>query len=535
VAGLDKRLAEAERLRYGGVIMKPLTTSVYTFENLIEGGFVYVDKTEQIYRLIEPAFAQYFLSRPRRFGKSLLISTLKVIFQGRRDLFEGLALAGKDYPWQTYPVIHLDMGTASARSAAALEEILTGRIDACAEQHHLELTGKHVSARFQQLIEKLDQRDGKVVILIDEYDKPLLAHLGQESARDMQNVLKQFYAVVKATEAQQRFVLITGVSKFSKVSIFSDLNNLTDLTMAPNAATLLGYRQEEVEANFPDYIQRLAEHRKMSVDQTLEALRSWYNGYKFHQDAPTVYNPVSLMKCFDNQEFKNYWFETGTPTFLIELLKRNPVDLDHLNVDENAFSTYDPMDLHPLPLLVQTGYLTIKDAELMGDMRYYTLGYPNLEISQSFSYWLVRSMAAVPDPELSGALRQMVKALQRGDVDGMLEHLKTFFANVPYDLIEQKEKYYQTIFFTVFKLIGAMTEAEVRTNNGRIDAVVKTADHIFVFEFKLQGSAAEALQQIRDKHYAAPYRDDRRQKVSIGVAFSPATRNIGEWLVEPAR
>lgn len=533
---ISSALAAGGRVLYGCGIMKPLTTSVYTFEKLCEGGFLYVDKTAGIYDLIEPAFAQYFLSRPRRFGKSLLVSTLKVIFQGRRELFEGLALADKNYDWQTYPVIHLDLGTAAARSAAELEEILAERVDSCAHEYGLEISGNYVAGRFQQLIEKLASRDGKVVILIDEYDKPLLGHLGQESAREIQAVLKQFYAVVKATEAQQRFVLITGVSKFSRVSIFSDLNNLTDLTMSGQAATLLGYTQEEVEADFPDYIERLAKKQGRSVDETIEELRVWYNGYKFHQDAPTVYNPVSLMKCFMNEEFKNYWFETGTPTFLLDLLKGKPVDLDNLEVDENAFSTYDPIDLHPLPLLVQTGYLTIKDAEMMGDVRYYKLGYPNLEISQSFSYWLVRSMASVPDPELSGALRYMVKALQAGDVDTMLEHLKTFFHSVQYDLIKKKEteKYYQTIFFTVFKLVGAMIDAEVKTSRGRIDAVIKTADCIYIFEFKLHGSAEDALQQIHDKQYAAPYRDDPRKKLLVGVEFSETERNLGAWLIEKA-
>ena len=510
-------------------IMKPLTTSVYTFEKLRDGGFLYLDKTAGIYDLIEPAFGQYFLSRPRRFGKSLLLSTLKVIFQGRRDLFAGLALADKEYDWQTYPVIHLDLGTAAARSAAELEDILIGRVDSCADEYELEITGKSVAARFQQLIERLARRDGKVVILIDEYDKPLLGHLGQESAREIQSALKRFYSVVKAKEAQQRFVLLTGVSKFSKVSVFSDLNNLTDLTMSRQASTLLGYTQEEVEANFPDYIERLAQARSMSVDSTLEELRVWYNGYRFHYEAAKVYNPVSLMKCLANVEFQNYWFETGTPTFLLELLKQNPVDLDNLDVDENAFSTYDPIDLHPLPLLVQTGYLTIQEAENLGDVRYYKLGYPNLEISQSFSYWLVRSMASVPDPELSGALRHMVKALQAGDVDTMLAHLKTFFASVPNTISLKHEKYYQTILFTVFKLVGAMIDAEVSTNIGRVDAVVRTTDRIYIFEFKLHGAAEDALRQIRDKQYAEPYRDDPRPKLLVGVEFSEKERNLAAW------
>ena len=380
--------------------MKPLSTSIYTFEKLRGEGFLYVDKTAMIYDLVAKT-QQYFLSRPRRFGKSLLVSTLKAIFQGRRDLFEGLALADRDYDWQTYPVIHLDMGTTAAETPKDIAHKMNYLLDRNADNFGITLQQTDCADRFLELVNTLAARDGKVVILIDEYDKPLLGHLGQESAREIQTVLKQFYSVVKATEEQQRFVLITGVSKFSKVSIFSDLNNLTDLTMDRRAATLLGYTQEEVEANFPDYIERLATSKGMNVDKTLANLRLWYNGYKFHQDAPSVYNPVSLMKCFSNEEFKNYWFETGTPTFLLELLKDNPVDLNNLNVDENAFSTYDPVDLHPLPLLVQTGYLTLKSAEMIGDIRYYTLGYPNHEISQSFSYWLVRSMASVPDPELS--------------------------------------------------------------------------------------------------------------------------------------
>ena len=515
-------------------MMKPLTTSVYTFEKLCDGGFLYVDKTAGIYELIEPAFAQYFLSRPRRFGKSLLVSTLKAIFQGRRELFEGLALTGKNYDWQTYPVIHLDMGTMASADATELRQNLLRGVRRVAADNGCAVTGEAAYQAFEDLILALADRAGKVVILIDEYDKPLLGHLGQESAREIQTVLKQFYSVVKATEEQQRFVLITGVSKFSKVSVFSDLNNLTDLTMSGQAATLLGYTQEEVEANFPDYIERLAKKQGTNVEETLAELRNWYNGYKFHQDAPSVYNPVSLMKCFMNEEYKNYWFETGTPTFLLDLLKRTPVDLDNLEVDENAFSTYDPIDLHPLPLLVQTGYLTIQSAEMMGDVRYYTLGYPNLEISQSFSYWLVRSMASVPDPELSGALRHMVKALQRGDVDAMLEHMKTFFTNVPNTITIQHEKYYQTIFFTVFKLVGAMIDAEVNTSIGRIDAVARTTDHIYIFEFKLHGSAEDAMQQIHDNQYAAPYRDDPRQKLLVGVEFNQTTRNLGQWLVEEA-
>jgi len=325
-------------------------------------------------------------------------------------------------------------------------------------------------------------------------------------------------------------VLLTGVSKFSKVSIFSDLNNLTDLTMSRSAATLLGYTQAELEANFPEYIERLAAREGTTVEGALANLRDWYNGYRFHPAAEAVYNPVSAMKCFQEIEYKNYWFETGTPSFLLELLKRQPVTLDNLTVQETAFSTYDPADLHPLPLLVQTGYLTITGSEDMGGLRGYRLGYPNREIAQSFSYWLARGFGNVPDPELSSALRGMVRALREGRVDDMLAHLKVFFAGVPNTITLDHEKYYQTIFFTVFKLIGAAVEAETSTNTGRIDAVVKTDRAIFIFEFKLHGSAEDALEQIRAKRYAEPYLDDGRRITLVGAAFDPATRNLGRWL-----
>jgi len=515
--------------------MKPLSTSIYTFEKLRDEGFLYVDKTAIIYDLVAKT-QQYFLSRPRRFGKSLLVSTLKAIFQGRRDLFEGLALADREYNWQTYPVIHLDMGSIRSRSKEELESGLLLLVQQCAEDHDCSLSASNCYDAFTELIRNLTADGEKVVILVDEYDKALLAHIGQESARSVQEVLKSFYAIIKTTEKNQRFVLITGVSKFSKVSIFSDLNNLTDLTLDRRAATLLGYTQEEVEANFPDYIERLAKTQGRSVDETIAELRVWYNGYKFEEDAPTVYNPVSLMKCFMNEKFKNYWFETGTPTFLLDLLKRMPIDLGNLTAPEDSFSVYEADRLHSLPLLFQTGYLTIRGATQIGRRRQYQLGFPNFEIEESLSMAVSSSFANLELQESNSALTNMVKALQAGDVDTMLEHLKTFFHSVQYDLIEekQKEKYYQTIFFTVFKLIGAMIDAEVKTSRGRIDAVIRTAGHICIFEFKLNGSADDAMAQIKDKQYAAPYRDDPRQVILVGVAFDWKDRNLGAWRIEPA-
>ena len=514
--------------------MKPLTTSVYTFSDLIEGGFLYVDKTSYIYELIRESKAQYFLARPRRFGKSLLVSTLKVIFQGRRELFEGLAIADTDYDWKSYPVIHLDLVTAAAQTVAELEQALIYLVNDQASDNNIILSREGASARFKELITLLSKRDGKVVILVDEYDKPLLGHLEKPSAPEIQRILKEFYSVIKSTEAQQRFVLLTGVSKFSKVSIFSDLNNLTDLTMSRKSATLLGYTQDELEDNFPEYISELSKELNISYEETLEELRVWYNGYRFHSNAQTVYNPVSTMKCFQELEFKNYWFETGTPTFLINMLRNNPIDLSNLSADETDFSTYEPNNLAALPLLVQTGYLTVKSTESFGDTKTFTLGYPNREIAHSFNRWLVQDFSHIPGQDLTGALRLIVNALNESRIDDMLEHLKTFFDNIPYDISIKQEKYYQTIFYTVFQLIGTAIEAEARTNVGRIDAVIKTETNIIIFEFKLNGTAEEAMAQIHDKEYAVPFRDDERNLILIGAEFDKEARNLGKWLIESA-
>ncbi len=514
--------------------MKPLTTSVYTFSKLIEGGFLYVDKTEGIHELIRPAFGQYFLSRPRRFGKSLLVSTLKAIFQGRRELFEGLFIGGTDYDWKTYPMIHLDLGTAAARTSDQLEEALCYGVEINAKALGVDLTRAQASGRFQELIDGLKARGEKVVILVDEYDKPLLGHLGKPSAAEIQTVLKGFYSVIKATKSAQRFVLLTGVSKFSKVSIFSDLNNLTDLTMNRSAATLLGYTQDELEKNFPDHIDTLAHALGMSRAGTLAELRDWYNGYRFHPGAETMYNPVSVMKCLNEREFKNYWFETGTPTFLIDMLRRRPLNLGDLSAAEGDFSTYEPEKLAALPLLVQTGYLTIQSVNQIGRNKVFRLGFPNFEIGDSFSRWLAQGFSRVDPEDLSSALQRMAGALNASRLDEMLDTLRLFFAKIPNDITIKHEKYYQTIFFTVFKLIGAMVEAETRTNIGRIDAVIKTANDIFIFEFKLRDTAESALRQIRETRYFEPFLDDGRPITLVGVSFDQVGRNLERWLIEPA-
>lgn len=515
--------------------MKPISTSVYTFSHLIEGGFIYVDKTAQIYRLIEPAFCQYFLSRPRRFGKSLLISTLKAIFLGQRELFKGLALDELDFAWKSYPVIHLDLGSCQAASGVELEENLLESVMRCARANGESVSAPRSYQAFMQLCEKLSAK-GKLVILVDEYDKPLLGALGNVAlARELLPILKAFYAVIKSTEALQRFALLTGVSKFSKVSVFSDLNNLTDLTMDPRSATLLGYTQEELEANFDDRIDALAAKSDMDRNAILREIRSWYNGYRFAEDAATTYNPVSVMRLFDTGRFSNYWFETGTPTFLIELLKARRLDITDLagkSVPETAFSTYEIDKLEPLPLLQQTGYLTIaKSAGSSMGMRY-TLDYPNREVRSAFETYLAAAYANLDRGQVGSALFEMVDALTAGEVPTFMDRLRIFFANIPYDIQLGDEKYYQSLFHVILSMVGLATEAEVRTESGRIDAVVKTQERIFIFEFKLHGTAAEALAQIKSKRYFDKYRADGRTLILIGTAFDAQSRNLGPFLAE---
>jgi hypothetical protein len=516
--------------------MKRLTTSVYTFANLIEGGFQYVDKTAGIHRLLAPASAQYFIARPRRFGKSLLVSTLKAIFRGRRELFEGLAIDRGGYGWPVHPVIHLDLGDRPASSAAELEMSLARAVDEQAAAHRIAVSAPGASLRFRELVLALAARDGRVVILVDEYDKPLLGALGDEGkARELLPVLKGFYAVVKATEAQQRFVLLTGVSRFSKVSVFSDLNNLTDLTMARDCATLLGYTQAELEANFGEYVERLAAREGTSRAAALERVRDWYNGYRFEETAERVYNPVSVMRCLQEEKFRNYWFETGTPTFLLELLKARRYDLASLSTEEVsplAFSQYEVESIEPVPLLFQTGYLTIAGTRQEGETTAFRLDYPNREVRQAFGTYLLTAYGGLALATTEGALFALLRQLAAGDIDAVMQSLRVFFANVPYDIQLSDEKYYQSIFHVIFTLVGVRVSSEVRTNLGRIDAVVETAERVYVFEFKLAGTPEEALAQIRERGYAEKCRGGAKPVLLVGAAFDRETRNIGRWIVE---
>ena len=517
--------------------MKPISTSTYTFEDLVGGGYVYVDKTANIHAIAAQAKGQYFIARPRRFGKSLLVSTLKALFEARRELFRGLAIDSLPWDWTPIPVLHLDMGSSQARDGDELRVRLSEMMDAAARAGNLSFPGELSPAgKFLFLAETLAAKSptGKIAILVDEYDKPLLGLLGKPEVAGVRDLLKAFYSVIKTTEPLQRFVLVTGVSKFSKVSIFSDLNNLTDLTMDARSAKLLGYTHEEVLANFPEHLDALAAELGTDRDGAFAKLVQWYDGYRFHGGGPDMFNPVSVGKCFDSREFKNYWFETGTPTFLVELLRKTPLDLDRPEAPEEAFSVYEPEAPAILPLMVQTGYLTIKETIRTLQRTTYRLGFPNQEVAGSFSYHFSKSAIGPRGELMDGFQVRMIRALKAGDAKAMLEALRAFFATMPYAIAPDAEKYYQSLVFCVFKMIGLDIEAEVRTNMGRIDAVARVPGFIYLFEFKIKGTSAAALEQIKEKRYYERYLGAGDKVILVGAGFSLKTRNITRPKIETA-
>ena len=526
--------------------MKPITTSTFSFPDVIGKGFVYVDKTAGIRELLRDGKNQYFCARPRRFGKSLTISTLQCIFEGRRDLFKGLAIDRSDYDWKTYPVIRLDMGSCQAETVEGLWDKIRGRLRMEAERLGVALReGESVSNQFAFLMidaiaeydrrAKASDQGAKVeqcVLLLDEYDKPLLGHLGTPEVTKFKNALKEFYSVIKTQEQYQRFALMTGVSKFSKVSIFSDLNNLTDITMDARYATLFGYTREEVLANFPDHIAALAEAQGLTGDEAFAKLEALYDGFKFEENAERVFNPVSVGKCLVEKKFKNYWFETGTPTFLVEQLKSSPLDFDEMTVTTFDLSaSYEPEQVWLLPLMVQTGYLTIKSSRVAGDETVCTLGYPNREVEAAMSKYLVEGYSCARKDQFSPICNRIYDGLEAGEVDEVMEGMKCFFENIPYDLQVKYEKYYQSLFVSVFLMLKARVSSEVKTARGRIDAVVETPKFVYLFEFKIRGTSEEAIAQIEEKGYAAKFASDPRKLFKIGCAFDWDAHNLGKWIV----
>lgn len=514
-------------------VLRKLPIGIQTFEDIRRNEYLYVDKTAFVWKIANTG-KPYFLSRPRRFGKSLLLSTFEAYFKGKEELFKGLAIEQMETEWKEYPVLHLDLNAKKYSAPADLIAMLNQHLERWESQYGDEKKDRSPEERFSYIIRRASEEAGcGVVVLVDEYDKPLLQTLNNIPLQEeYRQILKAFYSVLKSSDPYLRFVFLTGVTKFAQVSVFSDLNQLNDISMKPQYATICGITEQELTATFMPELEQLAVANRMTLEETIRKMKSLYDGYHFCEYAEGVFNPFSVLNVFDGFKFSNYWFQTGTPTFLVELLKKSEYDLrtliDGVEASVSSFSEYRVDANNPIPLIYQSGYLTIKEYD--EEFGIYRLGFPNDEVRYGFINFLIPFYTSITNSDQNFYIRKFIQELHTGDYDSFLNRLQAFFADFPYQLNDKTERHYQVVFYLVFKLMGQFTEAEVCSARGRADAVVKTPDYIYVFEFKLNGTAEQALQQIDDKGYLIPYQADGRKLIKIGVEFSAAERNISRWL-----
>lgn len=517
--------------------MREISTSISSYEAIVSGNYLYVDKTAAIYDLLVSRPGHYFLARPRRFGKSLLVSTLEMIFKGRRELFAEMEILRKDYAWQSYPVLRFDFGNIGLLSREQLREALVEKVNLQALRLGVSegLSAKEPALRLEQLLLLAGMKaQSKVVLLIDEYDKPILEALDKSELPAVVEEMRNFYATIKTMGDQIHFSFMTGVSKFSKVSIFSGINNLQDLTMDARAADLLGYTKDELVGNFGERIEALGEKNGWTCEKTMAELARFYDGYRFHPDSKGVYNPVSIGNCLSAFEFRNYWFSTGTPTFLFTLLKRTAVDFEHIETGVDAFESFEPGSPDPISILFQTGYLSIKsERRHESGFSTYQLGFPNWEVENSLANAIVWNFAGVENgDDKSDIYKGLKEALKNGDVNGLIDVLKVLFSNVPYNIAIQRERYYQTIFYLAMLMMGYRAVTADCTNIGRIDMTVETHERIYILEFKLDGDAKAALGQIKTKNYAEKYKLAKKKIIQLGISFGKESRNVEDFAVE---
>ena len=505
---------------------------IQTFANIINEGFLYIDKTALVYKLVNNG-SYYVLTRPRRFGKSLLVTTLEAYFQGRKELFEGLAISKLETEWKQYPVLHIDLNAAKYTDPQALVSILNRHIRQFESLYGGSTEDMALSDRFVGVIQRAYELTGRqVVILVDEYDKPLLEAIGNpELQNDYRKTLKSVYGVAKTMDSYIRLAFFTGVTKFSKVSVFSDLNNLEDISLSEQYAEICGITEQEIRADLDSEVGAMAEKLKISKNECYEKLKQQYDGYHFHPDSVGMYNPFSLLHVLKRKEFGDQWFQSGTPTFLVEVLKRNHYDLERLTEEDataDLLGSLDAIDTNPIPLLYQSGYLTIKGYD--AEFGTYRLGFPNEEVERGFSRFLFRYYTPASQGQDS-FVKEFVLAVRAGQIDKFMKRLESLFAGQDYQLAGDAELYFHNAVALIFKMVGFYTDTERHTSDGRMDMVVQTADYIYLFEFKLDKSADEALAQIEEKQYALPFANDPRKLYKIGVNFSSETRRVESWKV----
>ena len=517
---------------------------IQTFERIIKEGYVYIDKTDLVWQLAH--YATYiFLSRPRRFGKSLLTSTLESYFEGRKELFEGLKIMKLEQEWEQYPVFRLDISTSKGQASAdALRARLMLMLKPYSQLYGADKDEVTPGGMLEGLIRRAYAKTGKqVVVIIDEYDAPLLDVLHEDDElKEMRKVMQEFYVPLKANEQYVKFCFITGITKFSQLSIFSTINNLTNVTMDTMFSAICGITEQELTTVLRKDIERLAAIHELSYDQMHQKLKMQYDGYRFTENSEEIYNPFSLLKAFQQRKVANYWFESGTPTFLIHQLlhfKTDIMSLDRLEVPSSAFDQPTENMKNALPLLYQSGYLTIKDYDR--DLLSYTLSIPNQEVRIGYVKGLLPIYTGLDEADVQmGFAAKFWKALRSNDINLALSEMQAYFAGLPYiEGFKQKmgditkaEGFYEWTFYLVFSMLNVYAKTQVKTVKGRTDMVVWMPDAIYVIELKVNGSAQEALAQIDQKGYAIPYQTDGRHVVKVGIRFSTETLAIEEWAIK---
>lgn len=532
--------------------MKELPIGIQDFSKLIENDFVYIDKTRQVYQLLRSS-GLYFLSRPRRFGKTLLISTLKHIFQGKKDLFKGLYIVEEtDYDWQKHPVLSFNFAKLGHK-IIDLEHNLKQQIQLYADEFEVALSDKNLASQLTDLVIAIEAKHGKVVFLVDEYDKPIIDFIdNKKQANFNREVLRSFFSPLKDLEANSklRFLFITGVSKFARVSIFSDLNNLTDLTIDPIGKDIVGITGQELKHYFRAYVKNVSEEMKLPESELIEGLKQWYDGYSW--DGKTfLYNPFSLLNFFRKNRFGNFWFATGTPTFLVKMIRDHrikPKQLEQIEVGEAFFDKFTIDNLDIYALLFQTGYLTIKSTRRRNLRPLYTLDYPNQEVKESFIQNLLEAFTFKVNTIVNQALIKTETALYEGDVKGFVKQLKILFSDIAYQLLPRGKKaptdkdkakefaawegYFHSIIYLITAFLGFNIQVELSKHKGRLDAVLETEEFIYIMEFKLEETAATAIDQIKKQEYLNVYGNTVKKVLLVGIAFDREDRNVVDWVVE---
>lgn len=506
---------------------------IQQFEKLREEDWAYVDKTEHIFNLVQGGTC-YFLSRPRRFGKSMLLSTLEAYFQGKKYLFKGLAIEQLETEWAEHAVLHIDLNAKPFQKVEDLYDLLNDQLTIYEKMYDSVAVDKSPEGRLRQLIRAAKQKTGRnVVVLVDEYDKPILQAIGNEELQtEFRNALKAFYGVLKSADGDLRFAMLTGVTKFSKVSVFSDLNNLNDISMDDRYNEICGISQQELHDVFDEEIGKLAVANEQSKEEAYETLRQRYDGYHFCPNASGMYNPFSVLLALQKREYGSFWFSTGTPTYLVQLMKEADLNPYALSGYEASASELDSIQIsvdNPIAVLYQSGYLTIKGYD--SRFKVYTLDYPNDEVKEGFVNFLVPYYTYSKSVNHATIIGLFVKSLERGDAEHFMELLQSFMAGIPYELVRNLEVHFQNMIYIIIKLMGLYVQAEYRTSCGRIDLLIATEKYIYVIELKLDGSAEEALAQINEKDYALPFTADGRKVIKIGANITSATRNIERWVV----